>query len=145
MKEARLAGARAALAPMRERGLEQHVGADHIGADEFGRAVNRAVHVALCRKMHHRVRVEAREGMSDVGPLADVGAAELVASMAVNRRKRGEIARISQLVEDHHVVSRVCDEVADDGRTDEARSSRDNDPHALTRGWPASLASGMSG
>src|SRR5215510_9214841 len=115
MKETKLAGALAALAPMRERCLQQHIGADHIGVDEFGRAVNRAVHVAFCGKMHNRFGVEARENVGNRSPVADVGATELIASMVVNRRKRGEIARVGQLVEDQYLVSRMRDEVAYDG------------------------------
>src|SRR5262249_33562336 len=98
MMEAKLAGALAALAPMCERGFQQHIGADHVGVDEFGRAIDGAVYVALCGKMHHRVGVEAREGIGHNGAVADVGATELVASMAVNRRERSEITGISQLV-----------------------------------------------
>src|SRR5215510_9173299 len=115
MKEAKLAGALATLAPMRERCLQQHIGADHIGIDEFGRAINRAIHVALCGKMHHRVRIETRESIGHSSPVAYVSATEFVASMAVNRCKGGEIARVGQLVEDQYLVSRMRDEMADDG------------------------------
>ena len=85
---------------MRERGLEQDIGADDIGVDEFGGAVDRSVDVTFGREMHHRIGIEARKNLSDSQTIADIGAAELIARMALHRSKRGEIAGIGQLVDD---------------------------------------------
>ena len=100
MQEPKVFGARAELAPMRKRGLEQDIGADDIGVDEFGGPVDRSVDVTFGRQMHHRVGIEARKNLGDGRTIADIGAAELIARMALHRSERGEIAGIGQLVDD---------------------------------------------
>jgi len=46
MKEPEALRAWTKHAPVRERDLEEHISADHIGVDEFGRTVDRPVDVA---------------------------------------------------------------------------------------------------
>ena len=115
---------------MRERGLEQNVGADDIGVDEFGRPVDRAVDMAFCRQMHHRVGIETRENLGDGRTIADIGAAEMIARMALHRGERGKIAGIGQLIDDQHLVISVADQMPDQRRADESRSARDQNLHA---------------
>src|SRR5262245_4981438 len=105
----------AALSPMRQRRLEQNIGADHIGIDELGGSIDRAVDMAFRRQMHDGIGIKADEGVGNSGPVADVGATELVTAVTVNRVERGEIAGIGQFVEDEHLVRCVSDEVPDDG------------------------------
>ena len=50
--------ARAAPAPMRKRNLQQNVGADHIGVDEFGRTVDRSVDMTFGRQMDDSVGIK---------------------------------------------------------------------------------------
>ena len=52
-----LAGA-GQLFPVGEAGVEQDLRADHIGLDELGRPVDRAVDVRLRRKMNDRIGLE---------------------------------------------------------------------------------------
>ena len=115
MVEAKIPSARAAFAPMGECRLEQDIAADHIGVDEFGRAVDRAVDMAFGCQMHDRVGLKPREGVGDGGAITDIAAAEMVAGIAVERGERRQIARIGQLVEDEHLVLRILDEMPDDG------------------------------
>ena len=56
------------------RGFKQGEGADDIGADEIGRAVDRAVDVAFGGQMHDRVRVVGFEGLAHGCGVGDVGA-----------------------------------------------------------------------
>src|SRR5882762_110611 len=73
-----------ALAPMRQRSFEQNVGADHIGVDELGRSIDRAVDMAFRGQMHDGISIEACESIGNSGPVADVGATESVTAMPVN-------------------------------------------------------------
>ena len=115
---------------MRERGLEQDIGADDIGVDEFGRPVDRAIDMALGRQMHHGVGVEARENLGDGRTIADIGAAEMIARMALHRSKRGEIAGIGQLVDDQHLVIGVTMRCRTSADPMKPGSARDDDLHA---------------
>src|ERR1700726_2992886 len=45
------------FAPMRERSLEQHIGADDVRIDELCRSVDRPVDMAFCGQMHDRVGI----------------------------------------------------------------------------------------
>src|SRR5262245_25171743 len=49
--------------------------------------------------------------------------------MALHRSKRGEVAGIGQIVENEHLVIALSDEMPDQRGSDEARSTRDHDPH----------------
>ena len=91
MKEPEISCARTKFAPMRERGLEQDIGADDIGVDEFGGTVDRSVDMAFRRQMHDRVGIEARKNLGNGRTIADIGAAEMIARMSLHRSKRGEI------------------------------------------------------
>src|SRR5215831_19391596 len=94
MKEPEALRAWTKHAPVRERDLEEHISADHIGVDEFGRTVDRPVDVALRRQMHHRVGIETRKNVSDGGTIADIGAAEPIAGMSFDGSKRGDITGV---------------------------------------------------
>ena len=65
------------------------------------------------------------KNVGDGRTIADIGAAEAIARMALDRSQRGEIAGIGQLVDDQHLVIGVADEMPDQCRPDEARSTRD--------------------
>jgi hypothetical protein len=54
----------------------------------------------------------------------------MIMRMALNRSERGKIAGIRQLVDDEHLVVGVSEKISDQCRTNEARSTRDNDLHA---------------
>ena len=77
----------AELSPMRQRRFEQDIGADDVGVDELGRAIDRAIDMAFGREMHDPVWIKACEGVSDCGAVANVRAAEMIARIAVRGSK----------------------------------------------------------
>ena len=115
---------------MRERGFQQHIGADHVGVDEIGRAIDRAVDMALRRQMHDGIGIEASKRFGDGRTIADVGAAETKARMVLHRSERGEIAGIGQLVDDEHVVLGVADQMPHQRRSDKTRAAGNHNLHA---------------
>jgi hypothetical protein len=76
--------------------------------------------------MHDRVRVKTRKNVGDGRAIADIGEAEMITRMALNRSERGKIAGIGQLVDDEHLVVGVSDKISDQC----PRSTRNNDLHA---------------
>src|SRR6516162_9237112 len=130
MQEPEIRGARAELAPMRERGLEQDIGTNNIGVDEIGGPIDRSIDMTFRRQMHDRVGVKTRKNVGDGRTIADIGEAEMITRMALHRSERGKIAGISQLVDDEHLVVGVSDKISHQCRPDEARSTSDNDLHA---------------
>src|SRR5262245_37609820 len=123
MEAERTSLARGELAPIVERGLEQYVGADDVGRDEGARPVDRAVDMALSREMHDDVGPEELKCVGHRAGVADVGLEEAVARTSRDGLQRLEVPRIGQFVDDEHIAA-ACDEVADDGRADEARAAR---------------------
>jgi hypothetical protein len=45
--------------------LQQSEGADHVGLDKGGRAINGTVHMAFCRQVHHDIRAELAELLTE--------------------------------------------------------------------------------
>ena len=134
--KAEAVGGRAEPPPMRERGLEQHIGADHIGVDEIGRAVDRTIDMAFGGKMHHGVGRKVRKYAPDRALVADVRGAEPELAVAAHGIEGGEVAGISQLVDDEHLVTRVFQEVPHHRRPDKSRPTGDNDLHGNSSACP---------
>ena len=109
--------------PVPPRGLEQRVGADHVGLDELGRAVDRAVHVGLGGEVHHRSRAELPKYLVQASSVADIDLVEPIARRLRDRAQRLEIAGISELVEVGDLVRRAVDQVPDHCRADETGSA----------------------
>ena len=130
-------GRRAEPPPMRKRGLEQHISADHIGVDEIGRAVDRTIDMAFGGKMHHGIGRKVRKDACHGALVADVRGAEAEAAMAAHGIERGEVAGIGQLVDDEHLVIGVFQEVPNHRRPDKARPTRDNDFHGNSSRAPS--------
>src|SRR5262245_21903417 len=102
MQEAEVFCSHTELAPMRERSLEQDIGANDVCVNEFGGPVDRSVDVTFGREMHHGIRVKARKNPTNRQMVADVGATELIPGMALYCSKRGKIAGIGQFVDHQH-------------------------------------------
>src|SRR5262245_65274369 len=119
MEKPEILRAPANLAAIRERGLEQDIGSDDIAVDEFGGPVDRSVDVTLRRQMHDRVGFETRKNVSDGRPIADIGEAEMIARMALDRGERSEIARVGQLIDHQHLVIGMADKMSYKCRLDE--------------------------
>ena len=81
-------------APIVEGCLQQRKGADDVGLDEGGRAVDGAIDVAFGREMHDGIRLEALDHAAHLGRIDNIGAHERIAGAVRNRRQRFEIAGI---------------------------------------------------
>ena len=99
--------------PVRTGGFEQAVGADDVGLDKVGRAVDGAVNVGLGRQVHDRLWLEARNDCTDSGLVDDIGLYELVAGIGGNALQRFKITGVGQFVEIEDFVPGVFDQVTD--------------------------------
>ena len=113
----RLAGQRG---PVFARRFEQDLGADDIGADEFGRAVVRAVDMGFGGEVHDPRRVVRREGRPHGGGVADIGVEVDVARVAPPRAEALGARRIGHAVDVHHHLIGRGQQPTHDGRADEA-------------------------
>ena len=115
-------------APVGARGLQQREGADDIGLDELGRAVDGAVHMALGGEMHDRARTVGSEQAVDRLAIADIGLREHVARVAFQRGERLAVACVGQLVDaDDGIRACVTQPAEHEVRTDEPRPARYED------------------
>ena len=113
--------------PIVEGCLQQREGADDVGLDEGGRAVDGAIDMAFGREMHDGIRLEALDHAAHLGRIDDVGADERIAGAVRYRRQRFEVAGIGELVDDQNGVAAVADRMADHCRADEAGTAGDED------------------
>ena len=120
----------ARLGPVLPCGIEQRVGADDIGLDEGRRTVDRTVDMALGGEMHDRVDGVLAQQRGDQHTITDIALDEVVARAVADRSKRGEVGGVGQLVEIDHAMVGCRDQVAADGRADEACSPSHQDIHA---------------
>ncbi len=132
--EGRLLALREAL-PVCPRGLEKREGADDVGLHERARPVDRAVDVALGGEVKHARRAVRGEEPRDLVGVADVHLFERVARIACDRRQRGEVARVGQLVDVDDGVVGVLDEVPDERGADESGAAGDEEGllHSIRR------------
>ena len=113
-------------APVLQRRLQQHIGADDIGLDEGRGAGDGAVHVALGGQMDHRVGPVLGEGGGHGRGVADVGLQELIMAGFGDVRRGAEARRIGQLVDVHHLHA-APREQATHRRTDKSGAAGDQD------------------
>ena len=117
------------LQPIGAGGFQQGIGANDIGLDKGGRAVDGAVHVRLGRQVHDRVRLELGQGATDHRAVADIGLQELVVRVVRDAGQRFEVAGVGQLVEVEHLVLGVIEQVANQRRTNKTRAAGDQNTH----------------
>ena len=110
---------------MPPRVVEQHLGAEDVGEDEFGRPEDRAVDVGLGREVDDRVA--AGRGRRDCLGVGDVALVELVLDAFEVRA----VARVRELVEDDDRVA-IRRETSRRSRADEARATCHENPHRGT-------------
>ena len=84
-----------------------------------------AIDVGLGRQVGDNVWAEIPESLGHRVAVADVDPAKAVALAVVDGPQRREVAGIGQLVEVEHVVSRLGQQVPDQGRADEAGAAGD--------------------
>ena len=102
--------------------VEQDVGAENVGLDEFGGAEDRAVDVSLGREVENRCAALGRA--ADGIAVGDVALDEL----DVRPFEIRSIARVGELVENDDLVSTGCESLRAVG-ADEAGSACDQDSH----------------
>ncbi|GJD81886.1 hypothetical protein NBEOAGPD_5142 [Methylobacterium gregans] len=88
-------------------GLEQDLGADHVGADEGTGSGDRAVDVALGGQVHHGLGAEVGEGGLDGVRVADVGLDEAVARVVGEGLQRDRVGRVGERVERGDLVPEI--------------------------------------
>ena len=101
--------------------------ADDIGLDELARAVDRTVHVAFRREMHHVRRFELGKHAVELVSIADVSFFELE---PVGFRDRGQIlqiASVGELVDHANGIWRVVDDMSGYCRSDKSGSAGHDD------------------
>ena len=74
---------------MGERRLQQNIGALDVGSDEFRGAVDRAVDMRFRGEVKDGIGIEFAQNLGYGRPVADVGPAKSVISMAFDRTQRG--------------------------------------------------------
>ncbi len=80
--------------------LKQSEGADHVGLDKRGRAINGTVHMAFCRKVHHDIRAELAELGRHGSGIGDIGLGKRVAFTPGHWCRGFKVAGVGQAV--HH-------------------------------------------
>src|SRR5690606_8915818 len=118
--------------PVPQRGVEQHLGADHVGGDERRRALDGAVDVRLGREVHHQVLT--RHHLVDHGRVADVTDHEPQPRRTGDRVEVRGVAGVGELVQHGHLGAgglrvRVGQHAPDVVRPDDAGAAGDQDPH----------------
>ena len=111
--------------PIAAHRVQQMEGADDVGLDEFARAVNAAVHMALGGKVDHRARLVLGQQARDQGRVADVALNEVVAGIGLEAGQRLGIARVGQLVQIENRLVTLREPVEDEIGADEARAASD--------------------
>ena len=122
------------FAPIGARRLEQRIGADDVGLDEGGRAVDRPVDVGFGGQMHHRTGPVLGEDAPQRGTVTDIDFLEGIAPIGLDVRERAWRRRVGELVDIDDLGVGLADEEADEGRADEARAAgdqnlQDHTPH----------------
>jgi len=85
--------------------------------------------MAFGGQMRDHIGPEAGDRRLHGRAVADVGPNEAVARAVRDRRQGGQVAGIGQHVEVQHLVIRLADQVANQGRADKACPSGDEDAH----------------
>ena len=105
-------------------GLEHGQGAEHIGPREGEGVLDRAVHVALGRKVDHAIDAVFLKDSAHCLEVADVGTHEHVVRSLLDVLQVGQVAGIGQLVQVYDTVPGVLvHEEAHDMTPDEASTA----------------------
>ncbi len=128
--------------PIGAGGLQQLIGANDVGLDELGRAVDRAVDVGLGGQMHDGVRLKLQQRLADPLTIGDVGLEELIAWVVFHSYQRLQVAGIGQFVQVEHAVLGIENEVADQCGADEPGSTGNENAHSDVASLARCRASG---
>ena len=118
-------------------GIHDHVGSETVGENEIFAAFNRAIDVALCRKVHHRV-VSAHCCFYVAG-LADVSLYKRVTLVVVNIFQGGKVAGVCERVEHGYRMVGVSEHPSHVIRADKTCSASNKNLHGQTSGTQANV------
>ena len=124
-------------------GFQQRTGAKDVGADEVGRPVDRAVHMGLRRQVHEGVRAEVEQEPAQPLGIANVQHLKAMIGAPGHCGEIGPVAGVGELVDGEHLIAPHPDQMAHQGRTDEASAASNDDFHAVpypSNAWPPSTA-----
>ena len=126
--------------PVFAAGVHEHGRADDVRLQKQRRVGDRAIHMALGREVHDHVGVLLGKEAVDRLTVADVRLDKAEIRLPEQRRERGEIAGIGELVDAHEPVVRIAlAQVKQEIRADEAGAAGYESSHAVpsqTRAYP---------
>ncbi|MCY1536252.1 hypothetical protein D9M68_717000 [compost metagenome] len=105
--------------------LQQRIGANDIGLDEFGRPIDGAIHMRLGGQVHHCCGAELGKHLVQRGCITNIHLVEAIAGRAIYIGQRLQIAGIGEFVEVGDLVIGVLDQVTNHCRSDEAGAAGD--------------------
>ncbi|VGQ12712.1 hypothetical protein SB5531_05089 [Klebsiella variicola] len=103
--------------------LQQSEGADNVSLDKRGRAINRTVHMAFCRQVHHDIRAEFAELGRHGSGIRDIGLGKRVAFAPGHRCQGFEVAGIGQAVHHADFIQGIFNDMTNYSRTNKTRST----------------------
>ena len=111
--------------------FQQSEGADHVGLDESGWAINGTVHMAFCRQVHHDIRAELAELGRHGSSIGDISLGKRVAFAPGHRRQGFKVAGIGQAVHHTDFVPGIFNDMTNHSRADKACTTGDKNLHIL--------------
>ena len=117
--------------PVAAHGLEQLIGALHIGLDEGARAVQRAIDVAFGGKVEHGARPVLGQQALHQSAVADAAVHKVVPRIALQAGKVFEVAGVSEQVEVDDRLVALSQPVKHEVAADESGTAGDEDGHRV--------------
>ncbi len=117
--------------PVTAHAFEQVEGADDVGLDEFTRAVNRTIDMALGGEVDDGARFGIRQQVGDEIAITDVAADELVTRITFEFLEVLEIAGVSEQVEVNDKLIGLLQPIEHEVGTNEAGGASNEDGHLL--------------
>src|SRR5690554_678923 len=140
MKTKRSLTLRRQLTPVGSRRLKQHIGAYNVGLNKLAGAINGAVYVTFCRKMHDRIRLMHCKHPLHLGGITDIHLFEHIARAVADARQRLKIAGIGQLVEVDNRMSSIVDQVTNHSTANKTGTAGNQNFHEFFLLIPAPTA-----
>ena len=127
--------------PKLAAGFQQIEGAFDVGVHKGARPCDRAIHVALGRKMHHDFGLVAGKHGPQRGEIAQVGPFKGVVGQAGHWVQAAQIGGVGQRVQvDELVLGVARHQEIEEVRADEAGAAGDQDSHVFGIGKPSPAA-----
>lgn len=109
--------------------LQQGIGADDVGLDEGGRAIDGAVHMAFGGQVHYCIGLMGAKDPFQFSSVAEINLLKGVTFAGGRLGQRFKVAGIGELVHIDHGISGMADNVTNDGGADKAGDAGNEDFH----------------